>query len=141
MCKVYIIINTKNFTKNFRVEKIEVNWSAQFLAVITDPSVTYILFMIGLYKIFFKFLSSGFVVRGVVGVISLLLALYAFQLLPINYAGLALILLGLDFIVGEVFISSLNVRMVGSYICYRFYYATKNKWHRVWNSYVLNYHI
>ena len=96
-------------TANLEIEKVEPDWRTHFLSVITDPSVAYILLMIGFYGIFLNLLLIlGFIVPGVLDAISLLLALYTFQLLPINYAGLAFILLGLVFIVVEAFMPSFS---------------------------------
>ncbi len=89
------------------------DWRNELLAVITDPSVALILMMIGVYGLFFEFANPGFVAPGVIGGISLLIALYAFQLLPVNYAGLALILLGLAFIVAEAFVPSFGALGIG----------------------------
>lgn len=72
------------------------DWRTRLLAVITNPSVALILMMIGVYGLFFEFSNPGSGVGGVLGGISLILALYALQLLPVNYAGVALILLGID---------------------------------------------
>jgi membrane-bound serine protease (ClpP class) len=83
---------------------IEADWRSRLLAVIADPSLALILMMIGIYGLLFEFSSPGFVLPGVVGAISLLLALFALQMLPINYAGLALILLGVAFFVAEAFV-------------------------------------
>ncbi|ABS77914.1 serine protease [Coxiella burnetii] len=105
-------------TANLEIEKVEPDWRTRFLSVITDPSVAYILLMIGFYGIFFEFINPGFIVPGVVGAISLLLALYAFQLLPINYAGLALILLGLAFIVAEAFMPSFGMLGIGGGVAF-----------------------
>jgi membrane-bound serine protease (ClpP class) len=95
---------------------IEPDWRSRLLAVIADPSVALILMMIGLYGLIFEFTNPGFVLPGVVGAICLLLALFAFQLLPINYAGLGLILLGLAFIVAEAFLPSFGALGIGGVV-------------------------
>ena len=100
-------------TKDLTVEQLQPDWRVRLLSIITDPSVAYILLMIGMWGLFFEFVNPGFVLPGVAGAICLLLALYAFQLLPINYAGLALLLLGIAFLVAEVFIGSFGVLGVG----------------------------
>ena len=105
-------------TKNIQQEHIKPDWRTQFLAVITDPSVAYILLLIGVYGLFFEFANPGFVLPGVVGAIALLLALYAFQLLPISYAGLGLIILGVIFMVGEVFMPSFGALGIGGIIAF-----------------------
>ncbi len=91
----------------------EPDWRAGLLAVITDPSIALILMMIGVYGLFFEFTSPGFGVAGVLGGICLLLALYALNLLPVNYAGLALILLGISFMVAEAFFPGFGVLGIG----------------------------
>ncbi|MBZ0097292.1 MAG: nodulation protein NfeD [Sulfuricella sp.] len=91
----------------------EPDWRARLLAVITDPGIALILMMIGVYGLFFEFTSPGFGVAGVLGGICLLLALYALQLLPVNYAGLALILLGISFMVAEAFFPGFGVLGIG----------------------------
>jgi len=92
---------------------IEPDWRSRLLAVIADPSVALILMMIGIYGLIFEFTNPGFVLPGVVGAICLLLALFAFQLLPVNYAGLGLMLLGIAFIVAEAFLPSFGALGVG----------------------------
>ncbi len=105
-------------TKGLTIRKIEPDWRSRFLAVITDPSVAYILLMIGFYGLFFEFANPGYIVPGVAGAIALLMALYAFQLLPINYAGLGLIILGMTFIVAEAFLPSFGALGIGGVISF-----------------------
>lgn len=90
-------------TKNAVVEAIEPGWISRLLAVITDPNVALILMLLGVYGLIFEFISPGMVAPGVVGTICLLLSLYAFNLLPINYAGLALMLVGIALLTIEAF--------------------------------------
>lgn len=96
-------------TENLRVISVEPDWRNQLLSVITNPNVAYILMMIGIYGIIFELANPGAIFPGVVGAICLVLALYAFQLLPINYAGLALIMLGIVLMVAEAFAPSFGV--------------------------------
>lgn len=93
-------------TANAELLQINPNWRNKILNVITDPSIAYILLMIGVYGLFFEFMNPGYVAPGVIGAIALFLALYAFQLLPINYAGFLLIVLGIIFMVAEAFLAS-----------------------------------
>jgi membrane-bound serine protease (ClpP class) len=103
-------------TQGAAVTAIEPDWRNRLLAVITDPSIALILMMIGIYGIIFEFSNPGYVLPGVAGAICLLLALYAFQLLPVNYAGLGLILLGLAFIVAEAFLPSFGSLGIGGVV-------------------------
>lgn len=89
------------------------DWRNQLLAVISNPSVAYVLMLIGIYGLIYEFSNPGVILPGTVGAISLLLALYAFQLLPINYAGFALILLGLAMMVAEAFVPSFGAMGIG----------------------------
>ncbi len=93
-------------TKGLTVEVITPDWRNKLLAVITDPNIAYILMLIGIYGLFFEFANPGYVLPGVAGAICLVLALYAFQVLPVNYAGLGLILLGILFMTAEAFVPS-----------------------------------
>jgi membrane-bound serine protease (ClpP class) len=90
-------------TKDDVIEAVDPGWISQFLAVITDPNVSFILLMIGIYGLIFEFMSPGTVAPGVVGTICLLLGLYALNLLPINYAGLGLMLVGIALLAIEAF--------------------------------------
>ena len=103
-------------TRGAAVTALEPDWRSRLLVVITDPSIALILMMIGIYGLIFEFSNPGFVLPGVAGAICLLLALYAFQLLPVNYAGLALILLGLAFIVAEAFLPSFGALGIGGVV-------------------------
>jgi membrane-bound serine protease (ClpP class) len=89
------------------------DWRSRLLSAITNPSLALLLMMIGLYGLVFEFSSPGFVVPGVVGGICLLLALFALQMLPVNYAGLALLLLGLGFLAAEAFVPSYGALGLG----------------------------
>lgn len=103
-------------TTNLNIQMLQPDWRTKFLGIITDPNIAYILLMIGIWGLFFEFSNPGFILPGVAGAICLLLALYALQLLPINYVGLGLILLGIIFLVAEAFVSSFGVLAVGAVI-------------------------
>jgi membrane-bound serine protease (ClpP class) len=105
-------------TKGAKVVAIEPDWRSEFLAVITNPNVAYFLLLIGFYGLIFEFTNPGAVVPGVVGGIALLLALFALNLLPVNYAGLALILLGIAFMTGEAFLPSFGILGIGGIISF-----------------------
>jgi membrane-bound serine protease (ClpP class) len=90
-------------TKDAVVEAIDPGWTSQFLGVITDPNIALILLLVGAYALLLEFSSPGAVAPGVIGTICLLLGLYALNLLPVNYAGLALILFGLTLLAIEAF--------------------------------------
>ena len=105
-------------TQDLRTESLLPDWRNRLLAVITDPNIAYILLLIGIYGLFFEFANPGFVAPGVVGAISLLLALYAFQILPVNYAGLALVALGLIFMLAEAFVPSFGALGIGGLIAF-----------------------
>jgi len=100
------------------IEVVERNWRSQLLAIISDPNVAYILMLLGIYGLFFELANPGFVLPGIVGGICLLLALFAFQVLPVNLAGLALIVLGILFMVGEAFAPSFGALGLGGIIAF-----------------------
>jgi len=102
--KVEIAGSTRSLqTKGLPVETFEPGWLIRLLAVITDPNIAILLMIVGIYGIIFEFMSPGAVAPGVIGTISLLLGLYALNLLPIDYTGLALMLLGIGFLIVEAF--------------------------------------
>jgi membrane-bound serine protease (ClpP class) len=103
---------------NAEVKALEMDWRTRVLAVITNPTVAYLLILVGIYALIFEFMSPGMVLPGVVGAIALLLALYALHLLPVNYAGLALMLLGMAFMVAEVFLPSFGAIGVGGIVAF-----------------------
>jgi membrane-bound serine protease (ClpP class) len=105
-------------TEGLYVETIEPDWRSRLLAVITDPNVAYILMLIGIYGLFFEFANPGYILPGVAGAISLVLALYAFQVLPVNYAGLALLGLGIIFMLAEAFVPSFGALGIGGAIAF-----------------------
>jgi membrane-bound serine protease (ClpP class) len=90
-------------TRDAGREAIDPGWISRFLRVITDPNVAFILMLVGIYGLIFELSSPGAVAPGVIGTICLLLGLYALNMLPVNYAGLGLILLGTTLLVIEVF--------------------------------------
>src|SRR6267378_2905855 len=97
---------------------VEPDWRTRFLAVVTDPSIAYILILLGIYALVFEFSNPGLVFPGVVGAICVLIALYAFHLLPVNYAGLALMLVGIAFMVGELFFPAYGSLGIGGAIAF-----------------------
>jgi membrane-bound serine protease (ClpP class) len=94
------------------------DWRVRLLAAITDPAIALLLMTIGIYGLIFELTNPGTAVPGVLGGICLLLALYALQLLPVNYAGLALILLGLAFMVAEAFLPSFGSLGLGGVVAF-----------------------
>jgi membrane-bound serine protease (ClpP class) len=100
------------------VETFEVGWRTKLLSVITNPSVAYLLVLLGILAVIYEFSNPGLVLPGVVGAICILLGMYAFQLLPVNYAGLALILLGIAFMIGEAFLPAFGSLGIGGLIAF-----------------------
>jgi membrane-bound serine protease (ClpP class) len=101
---------------NAQIVHVEVDWRTRILGVITNPSVAYILILLGIYALIFEFTNPGLVLPGVVGAICVLLAMYAFHLLPVNYAGLLLIVLGIGFMVAEAFLPAFGSLGIGGLI-------------------------
>ena len=107
-------------TAGLPVRQLNPDWRSSFLSVITNPNIAYILMLIGIYGLIFEFSNPGAVVPGTVGAIALLLALYSFQLLPINYAGMGLILLGVALMIGEAFQPSFGILGIGGTVAFVF---------------------
>jgi membrane-bound serine protease (ClpP class) len=105
-------------TKNVSVNRIQPDWRNQFLAIITNPNVAYILMLLGIYGLIFELSNPGLGVSGLAGVVSLLLALYAFQVLPVSYVGVALILFGVSLMVFEAFSPTFGIAGVGGLIAF-----------------------
>ena len=99
-------------------QTLDPDWKSRFLAVITDPSIALILMMLGVYGLFFEFSNPGFVLPGVVGAICLLVGLFALHMLPVNYAGLGLMLLGMTFLIAEAFLPAYGSLGVGGIIAF-----------------------
>ncbi|MFQ5916904.1 MAG: nodulation protein NfeD [Candidatus Binatia bacterium] len=102
--------------KGVRVERFEMALRQEIINVLSDPNIAYLLLMAGILGLYMEFSNPGVIFPGVAGGIALLLALTSFQILPINYAGLVLILLGLSLLVGEAFLPSFGVLGIGGVI-------------------------
>ena len=116
-------INGRGFeldTTGLIYERIEPDWRTRLLEVISNPTVAYMLMLLGIYGLIFEGYNPGAIVPGVVGAISLLLALFAFQVLPINYAGLALIALGVILMVSEFLVPSFGALGMGGIAAFIF---------------------
>lgn len=103
-------------TADLAIERFDPDWRTELLSLITNPNIAYFLLIIGFYGLIFELSSPGSLFPGTIGVISLLLALFAFQMLPINYTGLSLIIVGLALMVGEALMPSFGVLGVGGII-------------------------
>lgn len=103
-------------TTGLVIERLEPDWRSELLAVITSPTIAYLLLLIGVYGLILEGYHPGAIVPGVVGAICLLMALYAFQMLPVNYAGLGLIALGIILIIAEVMAPSFGALGFGGII-------------------------
>jgi len=100
-------------TSGLKIKKIEPDWHTQLLSFITNPNVAYILMLIGIYGLIFEIATPGILVPGIVGFVSLMLSLYAFHVLPISYAGFALMLFGLALMITEAFAPSFGILGLG----------------------------
>src|SRR5690606_29278430 len=105
-------------TKEIAQIAIDPDWRTRLLSVLTNPNLALILMMIGFYGLIFEFMNPGALYPGTIGAICLLLGLYALSALPLNYAGLGLIVLGVALMIAEAFTPSLGVLGIGGVIAF-----------------------
>jgi membrane-bound serine protease (ClpP class) len=105
-------------TRDLPIQRMKPDWRTELLAVITNPTVAYGLMLIGIYGLLFEGYNPGVVLPGVVGTICLLLALFAFQILSVNYAGLALVALGIGMIIAEFFFPTFGSLGLGGLVAF-----------------------
>ncbi len=105
-------------TASATIERVEPSWVTEALGVLANPNVAFLLMMIGFYGLNYEFLTPGGVGPGVIGAVCLVLGLYALNQLPLNYAGLALIVLGIGFIIAEAFTPSFGILGIGGVIAF-----------------------
>lgn len=98
--------------------ELKPDWRIQLLHIITDPNVAYVLLLIGIYGLIYELANPGALVPGVSGAIALIIALYAFQALPVSFAGLALLALGIVLMTLEAFVPSFGVLGIGGAIAF-----------------------
>ncbi|WP_431606626.1 NfeD family protein [Legionella maioricensis] len=119
--KVTVMQNNQKISLNTLNPSIAVvapDWRPRFLSAITNPTVAYLLILFGIYGLIFEFMNPGVVLPGVVGAVAMIIALYALQLLPVNYAGLGLILLGVVFVIAEGFTPSFGALGLGGTVAF-----------------------
>jgi membrane-bound serine protease (ClpP class) len=118
-----LMVNNRSVTLDTEallIEKIEPSWRIKFLSTISNPEILIILIMVGVYGLWFEGSNPGAVLPGVVGVICLLLAAYALQILPVNFAGLALMIVGIGLIMAEAFVPSFGALGIGGIAAFIF---------------------
>lgn len=104
-------------TKGAKINLIEMGFRQRFLAVLSNPNIAYILMMIGLVGLYFELAHPGAIFPGVIGGICLILSFFAFRTLPVNYAGILLILLGVFLFIAEIKVASYGLLTVGGVVC------------------------
>lgn len=109
-------IRKKLNTRGAKIQTLEMDWRQRFFNVLANPNIAYILMMLGFYGLLYEITHPGFGIPGVAGAIMIILAFFAMQTLPTNYAGLALIVLGLALFAAEAFAPGLGIFMVGGLI-------------------------
>jgi membrane-bound serine protease (ClpP class) len=105
-------------TDNLQLEVLVPDWQNKLLSILSNPNLAYILMLVGIYGLIYEFANPGSIVPGTAGVISILLALYAFHIMPVNYAGVGLILLGLALMVAEAFVPSFGALGIGGVVAF-----------------------
>ncbi len=105
-------------TTDLVIKHVKPDWRSQLLTVIGDPGIAYILLLLGIYGILYEFSNPGMGFPGVIGGICLLLALFALQLMPVNYVGLGLILLGVTLMISEAFLPSFGALGLGGVVAF-----------------------
>jgi membrane-bound serine protease (ClpP class) len=118
-----VVVLGKSITFNTEaavIELYEANWKTRFLSIITNPNIAYIFLLLAIYGIFFELMNPGAIIPGVIGTISGVIALYALNMIPFNYAGLLLIILGIVFMISEVFIVGFGILGIGGVISFAF---------------------
>lgn len=116
-----VVVSDKNITLQTKDAKILIfdpDWKIKLLSIITDPNIAYILLIIAIYGIFFELMNPGAIFPGVIGVISGVTALYALNMIPFNYAGLLLIILGIAFMIAEVLITGFGIFGIGGVVAF-----------------------
>jgi len=103
-------------TRDARVENLDMGWTERILDILSDPNIAYILLMLGVYGLLFELYNPGSILPGVVGVIGLILGFYSLHTLPVNYAGLALILFAIILFIAEIKVTSHGLLTVGGLI-------------------------
>ncbi|MBI5473967.1 MAG: nodulation protein NfeD, partial [Ignavibacteriae bacterium] len=103
-------------TRDAEIVTREMDWKHKLLDLLSDPNVAYIFFLLGIYGLMFELYNPGSILPGVVGVIAIIIALYSLHTMPINYAGLALIIFGIILFIAEIKITSYGMLTVGGVI-------------------------
>jgi membrane-bound serine protease (ClpP class) len=106
--------------KNAKIEQFEMGLKQKIINILSDPNIAYLLLMAGILGLYMEFSHPGVIFPGVAGIIALLLAFTSFQILPINYAGLVFIILGISLLIGEAFLPSFGVLGIGGAISLAF---------------------
>jgi membrane-bound serine protease (ClpP class) len=105
-------------TAGASIAPFDADWRTSFLSFISDPTIAYVLMLLGIYAILFELANPGLVLPGVAGAIALVIGLYGLHMLPVNYAGLALIALGIGFMVAEAFLPAYGSLGIGGFVAF-----------------------